>query len=98
MSEARSRWPHLADRASIIDWAGRIQARSALPRLVRRLIQQTNDQVVELEMRAAEGTGAPGYDGFSRAAKGTPFVPEGAALWELGTGGAPERKRTTTIS
>jgi hypothetical protein len=56
------------------------------PRLVRRLIQRNNDQVLELEMRAAEGTGTPGYDGISRAAKATPFVPDGEAVWELGTG------------
>jgi hypothetical protein len=63
-----------------------MEARSEFPRLIRGLIQRNNDQVVELEMRAAEGTGAPGYDGVSRAARGTPFVPDGDAVWELGTG------------
>ncbi len=79
-------WPHLAHRADIIRWADRMQARSEFPRLVRGLIHRNNDQIAELEMRAAEGTGAPGYDGVTRAARATPFVPEGLAVWELGTG------------
>lgn len=84
--EGRS-WPHLADRADIIKWADRMEARSEFPRLVRGLIRRNNDQLAELDMRAAEGTGAPGYDGVTRAARATPFVPEGLAVWELGTGG-----------
>jgi hypothetical protein len=79
-------WPHLADRADIIKWAERMEARSEFPRLVRGLIQRNNDQLAELEMRAAEGTGAPGYDGVTRATRATPFVPDGLAVWELGTG------------
>jgi hypothetical protein len=84
-AEGRS-WPHLADRADIIRWGDRMEARSEFPRLVRGLIQRNNDQLAELEMRAAEGVGAPGYDGVTRAARATPFVPEGLAVWELGTG------------
>jgi len=84
--------PHLADRADIIGWAERMEARSEFPRLIRGLIQRNNDQLLELEMRAAEGTGAPGYDGITRAARGTPFVPEGVAVWELGTSADFKRK------
>ncbi len=81
-----STWPHLADRDAIIKWADRMEARSEFPRLVRDLIHRNNDQLAELEMRVAEGTGAPGYDGVTRASRATPFVPEGLAVWELGTG------------
>lgn len=87
-----ARWPHLADRADILRWADRIESRSEFPRLVRDLVKRTNDQVVELRMRAAEGTGLPGFDGFSKAAKATPFVPSGDAVWELGTGSDPKAK------
>lgn len=87
MNAGGLRWPHLADRADIVHWADRMEARSEFPRLIRSLIQRNNDQLAELEMRAAEGVDAPGYDGVTRAARGTPFVPEGLAVWELGTGG-----------
>src|SRR4051812_3560251 len=86
------RLPHLADRADIIRWADRIDARSEFPRLIRGLIKANNDQVVALQMRAAEGVDAPGYDGTSDALHATPFVPEGPAVWELGVGVDPGDK------
>jgi len=92
MSGGGSRWPHLASRHDITVWAQRVDAPPDLPRLVRRLIDQTNDQVVELQMRTDEGTRLAGYDGYSRALRGTPFVPEGAAVWEMGTGDEPRGK------
>jgi hypothetical protein len=69
-----------------------MMARSDLARLVRSLIDQTNDQVSILEMRAGEGAEVPGYDGVVEAAKGTAFVPAGQSVWELGTGSDPEQK------
>src|SRR5262245_51747760 len=92
MPTAGPRWPHLADRNDLEHWANSVRARSELPRLVRSLIRQTNDQVVQLEMRSAEGTDLPGYDGTSTAGRGTPFVPEGEAVWELGTSSNPQQK------
>jgi hypothetical protein len=59
---------------------------------VRRLIGQTNDQVVSLEMRAGIGTGYEGFDGQVEATKGTPFVPAGKSVWELGVGTSPVTK------
>ncbi len=86
------RLPHLADRADIIKWAERVDARSEFPRLIRGLIKANNDQVMALQMRAAEGVDAPGYDGTSDALRATPFVPEGLAVWELGVGEDPGDK------
>jgi hypothetical protein len=86
------RLPHLADRADIIRWADRVDARSDFPRLIRGLIKANNDQVVALQMRAAEGVDAPGYDGISDALRATPLVPEGPAVWELGVGADPGDK------
>jgi hypothetical protein len=86
------RLPHLADRADIIKWADRVDARSEFPRLIRGLIKANNDQVIALQMRAAEGVDAPGYDGISDALRATPFVPEGPAVWELGVGEDPGDK------
>jgi hypothetical protein len=92
MSGASGRWPHLATRHDITVWAQRVDAPPNLPRLIRRLIDQTNDQVVELQMRADEGVRLGGYDGYSRALRGTPFVPEGPAVWEMGTSDDPKGK------
>jgi hypothetical protein len=91
MSSGR-RSPHLADALAVEQWADRVEARTDFPRLVRRLIRQTNDQVLVLEMRAAEGSGFAGYDGQVEALKATPFVPAGRSVWELGVGADPARK------
>ncbi len=69
-------------------------ARTEFARLVRALIDQTNDQVVTLDMRSGEGAQVPGYDGIVVANRSTPFVPEGRSVWELGTGADPETKAT----
>ncbi len=86
------RLPYLADRADIVRWADRLDARSEFPRLIRGLIRANNDQVTTLQMRAAEGVDAPGYDGISDALRPTPFVPAGPAVWELGVGADPGEK------
>src|SRR5690349_21544102 len=81
-----NRWPHLADSGDIQQWAEyRAGARNEFPALVRRLISQTNDQVVRLEMRSGKGTDMKGYDGVVEAGRATLFVPEGLSVWELGT-------------
>jgi len=47
-----SRPPHLASAEDIIGWADKnVSAGTEFPRLVRRLIDQTNDQVTVNEMR-----------------------------------------------
>jgi hypothetical protein len=87
------RLPHLASAEDIEAWADRVvEARTQFPRLVRRLINQTNDQVTFLQMRADMGAGVPGYDGIVEAGRATPFVPSGRSVWELGTGGDPADK------
>jgi hypothetical protein len=89
---AMRRRPHLASALEIEHWADSLEARGELPRLVRRLIRQTNDQVLVLDMGAGEATGAAGYDGMVEAQKGTPIVPAGNSVWEIGTGNDPQRK------
>lgn len=82
----QSRTPHLADAADILHWSDRVAARTELPRLIRRLIQANNDQIVRIEMRASEGAGVPGFDGVVEASRGTTFVPDSTSFWELGVG------------
>ncbi|HSH31099.1 MAG TPA: hypothetical protein VK963_00315 [Candidatus Saccharimonadales bacterium] len=84
---------HLANAEAITRWAEEnVSARTEFPRLIRRLIDQTNDQVSVNEMRAGKGAGTPGYDGRVETGRATPFVPEGRSVWELGTGGDPLKK------
>jgi hypothetical protein len=84
--------PHLADATDLDRWADTRSAQADLPRLVRRLIRAENDQVHRVEMRAGEGVGLTGYDGFVEASRATPFVPEGSSVWEMGVSGDPGRK------
>jgi hypothetical protein len=87
-----SRLPHLADAVDLIQWSDRVTSRTEFPGLLARLIAETNDQVTYLEMRDAEGSGVSGYDGIVHTSRGTPFVPLGKSVWELGTGIDPQRK------
>jgi hypothetical protein len=83
---------HLASREDILAWANQIPARHQLPEIVRRLIRETNDQILRLDMPSEEGTARHGYDGIVDAGRGTPFVPEGHTVWEMGTDKSPTRK------
>lgn len=86
--------PHQADGTDLDRWADTISARSDLPRLVRRLIRAENDQVQRADMRAGEGVGLSGYDGYVEveAGRSTSFVPEGLSIWEMGVGVDPAKK------
>src|SRR6266498_4087778 len=91
--EAGAQYPHLADAGTVERWAEeRMEARSDLPRLLRRLVIQTNDQVTSVDMRAGRGTDLRGYDGRVEAVKATPLVPGGVSVWELGVGESPVSK------
>jgi hypothetical protein len=82
--------PYLATAAEIERWSeDTVVSRTQFPRLIRKAIGQTNDQVTSLQMRADIGAGIEGYDGIVEASRATPFVPEGRSLWELGTSGDP---------
>jgi hypothetical protein len=65
-------------------WASRLEARSRLPLLLRRLIHATTDNVQRIGFPADEGVQAPGYDGFLVVEKGNAFVPDGCSVWEMG--------------
>ena len=45
---------------------------------------RTNDSIVELNMGGDEEVGFGGYDGKVLATRGTPLVPEGRSVWEMG--------------
>lgn len=78
--------PHLPDLQDLSQWADRTTSRAELPNLVRRLIKATNDSVVVLDMGGGEDVDHGGYDGLVFATRGTPMVPEGSSVWEMGVG------------
>jgi len=92
MPEGDNQWPHLADTNDIDRWSERMIARTEFPRLLRALIQQTNDQIANIHMPAGPTGESPGFDGQVRALSGTPLVPMGFSVWELGTGKNPRQK------
>jgi hypothetical protein len=92
MALSGPRAPHLVNATDIEQWAEQHTSRTELARLARNLIDQTGDQVTRNDIRAGEGAEVPGYDGVVEAAKGTPFVPSGRSVWELGTGDDPRAK------
>jgi AIG2-like family len=75
--------PGFADQKDLIRWADSLEARSELPRLVRRLILETVPGLTDLSFAAGEGTGVGGWDGVVRTAGGTPFVPSDLSAWEI---------------
>lgn len=84
--------PGYADRNSLAVWARTREAQSELPRLVRRLILETCQGLVELGMPAGDGVAAGGWDGSVRATAGNAWVPEGLSVWELSVEASPGTK------
>ncbi len=84
MPRSLSRLPHLVDAEDISNWSRRIDSFSQFPGIIRMLLKRNNDQITRLDMRDAEGVRAPGYDGTLEALRGTPLVPMGRSVWELG--------------
>src|ERR1700719_2205509 len=74
-------------RAQDLDnWARTPQAKLLLPELVRRLVRATvaTGSLKKFDFPSEGETQRPGYDGTTFVTTGTPFVPDGVALWELG--------------
>jgi len=65
-------------------WATRLEARSRLPLLLRRLIHATTDNIQHIGFPAEEGVQTPGYDGFLVVENSNAFVPDGFSVWEMG--------------
>jgi DNA-binding transcriptional regulator GbsR (MarR family) len=68
----------------IENWANRLDARSVLPRVVRRLILATVKDVERLHFPADESVQAGGWDGIAVSRGGNEFVPAGTSVWEMG--------------
>lgn len=73
-------------------WADTLDARSTLPRLVRRLARATGKGVQWMEFPAGEQVQRPGWDGVVRAGSGDVYVPAGTSVWEMGVDKDPRKK------
>jgi hypothetical protein len=78
----------------LTQWADRLDSQSYLPQLIGRLIRASKplDHVMRTEFRSGEGIALPGFDGISEVSGTHEVVPEGLAVWEMGTNKNPKRK------
>jgi hypothetical protein len=73
----------LATQHDLRKWADSVAARSELPRLIRRLVLETAEDLASVDFPAGEGVSVGGWDGVVQAGASSPFVPDGLSLWEL---------------
>src|SRR5262249_46153644 len=76
----------------LIHWADTQEARSTLPRLIRRLVRSTVPSLTVLNFPADEQVQSPGFDGDVETIQGNEFVPAGASRWEMGVDKSPKGK------
>lgn len=82
--------PLLANALDLDRWADTLNSRGAFPELMRRLLAQTPG-VTNIDIRAHEGTVAPGWDGTATS-DGSSFLPKGELRFEFGTDKQPKTK------
>ncbi len=84
--------PGFADQQDLLRWAETLASKHELPRLVRRLVLETGEGVIQPDFPASEGTASEGWDGVVQASADAPFVPAGLSLWELSAGRSTTKK------
>ena len=82
--------PLLANALDLDRWADTLESRGAFPELMRRLLAQTPG-ITNIDIRAHEGTAAPGWDGTATS-DGSSFLPTGELRFEFGTDKQPKTK------
>lgn len=80
----------LANALDLDRWADKLESRGAFPELMRMLLAQTPG-VTNIDIRANEGTAAPGWDGTATS-DGSSFLPKGELRFEFGTNKQPKSK------
>lgn len=66
----------------IATWAGTEQARSELPRVVRKLLH-SHATITQISVPAGDSVASPGFDGALFSEKGSAWVPAGHSVWEI---------------
>ena len=79
----------------LIQWAKSAGVDRELPRLIRRLIAETEPSATWIDMPAGTGVAAPGWDGVVRCSDGNRFVPAGRSTWELSTEQAKSQRKAS---
>ncbi len=77
---------------NINNWASRIEARSELPALLRRLVQSTGRDLIRVDFPAYDNAEQPGWDGMVETPTPTPWIPNGKSGWEFGCSQNPRTK------
>ena len=76
----------------IQQWADRIDARSRLAVLLRKLVGSAPAAITHMDFPGYDNAERPGWDGHVDSDTPTPWIPVGRSGWELGTGGNPTQK------
>jgi hypothetical protein len=74
------------------NWAERLEARSTLPKLIRRLVYATCGEIERIEFPSEEATQLGGWDGILKVKAGNEFIPDGRSAWEFGVNSAVKGK------
>lgn len=75
------RWINATDLAQ---WGERRDAQGDMPELLTRLIYASVGAAAVLRFPAGDSVQHPGPDGICEVDRGTPFVPAGRSVWEIG--------------
>lgn len=76
--------------SQIEDWADKqINARTHLSVLLRKLVNSTGVNLLQVDFPGYDNAQRKGSDGFVKAGAATPWIPEGTSFWEFGTNQEP---------
>ena len=80
-------------RATQIElWADRIEARSRLAVLIRKLVGSSPAAIMKMDFPGYDNAERHGWDGYLQSDTATPWVPTGTSGWEFGAGEKPAPK------
>ena len=84
-----------ASSNDLVAWADTIDARYALPKLVRSLVHATTGSGCSAEFPAMEDAQNSGWDGLVENPAASAYVPVGRSAWELSADANPQSKAET---
>ena len=76
----------------IENWADRIDARTHLSVLLRKLVHSTGRELHQVDFPGYDNAQRQGPDGVVKSGASNPWIPEGVSYWEFGTNKNPRDK------